>query len=351
MSLSVKYGMPALKLWALLCAVAGLSASGCGRRAELSLAPPPEAVAFSTSRACDPLTHGEIRYAYGTLPTGVPVSYRIEKSADPEREHFRVFLNLHFDSRKEESGRRVMKETLACLKALNPHLKGPNGETLSIEVDHFDRKLRVLGLIKLEELEEMEESERSKFREYSYRWSTQLECGQIFHEVLHHLGLVDEYWDADYRCRAGGPNTSPMVSGKAAMMSALPGLKPAECACPETEGEERERCLATLAVSDPPKDGEACPAGSIERPVPALSSPPNPKAVERGAGWIRFARAVAPRTDSLLMPAHFRAITLPGCESANRIYYQCAKAAYVTHENACPKDLPAECGNPEEWLR
>jgi hypothetical protein len=56
---------------------------------------------------------------------------------------------------------------------------------------------------------------------------------------------------------------------------------------------------------------------------------------------------------NLLRPAHFRAITAPGCLAKNQNYYRCGQTAYETdYKTGCAKQ-PPECRglSAEEYLK
>jgi hypothetical protein len=219
---------------------------------------------------------GEVRYVVGQTLTGVNASYRLERKATAQKE-FRIFVNLQFKSHDTTELQLVRQNAQGCLRNLSPYLKGPEGESIEITLDETDRALPSVGVIQIDNLTS---EKREVFRETSLLWSNELSCGKILHEVLHHLGLVDEYFDpSNAPCRAVGSQGSAMLAGDAA----------------------------------------------IERAIVLQKS--------------------------VLMPAHFRALTMPGCMSANQNYYRCAAVAYLADAAACPKDLPTECSSNDEWTK
>ncbi len=250
--------------------------SGCSPRAELLLEHPPGSISLNSSQACMPMEQGEVRYVIGKMLTGIDASYRLERKATAQKE-FRILVNLQFRSHDATEMELVRQNAQGCLRNLSPYLKGPEGESIEITLDETDRALPAVGVIHIDSLAA---EERKTFRETSLRWSNELSCGKILHEVLHHLGLVDEYFDPGHApCRAVGSQSSAMLSGDTAIEQAIVLQK------------------------------------------------------------------------SVLMPAHFRALTMPGCMSANQNYYRCAAVAYLADAAACPKDLPTVCSSNDEWTK
>jgi hypothetical protein len=177
----------------------------------------------------------------------------------------------------------VWAKTTQCLQTVEPWLIGPRGERLRIVLQdaathgaNDARRIRVT---------------RSPFIQgHSEFWTTQWGCHQIFHEVLHLVGLVDAYADAANSCRAQGPADAVTVAP--------------------------DRAFARVGLSV---------AGSF---APSFGGP----------------------TDSLLYPSEFVAITSPHC-SESRLYGQCAANAYRSHRSpggGC-QPAPQECANAQSW--
>ncbi|OFZ82101.1 MAG: hypothetical protein A2583_12025 [Bdellovibrionales bacterium RIFOXYD1_FULL_53_11] len=122
-------------------------------------------------------------------------------------------------------------------------------------------------------------------RSTAERWEKNPGCSTIIHELLHLTGLVDEYYDPKYRCRHYGPDQSIMS--------------------------DHERAFYTA-----------------------------------GLHWIK--KLFRLKSDpSILRPAHFRAITEPGCTDRNPLYYRCIYDAYGQFKRnggrGCRKNVPKQC--------
>ena len=136
------------------------------------------------------------------------------------------------------------------------------------------------------------------------------------------------------------------------------------CSCEGRTGTALEQCRASLATLSGTSLG--CPQNATPRDrLSGTGTPPADvlAAIEArptglaGDGLSFSGRRVTPPRATLLQPAHFRAITQPGCAAANSLYYQCARASQLTSSGhgapggSCLRGLPSEYSNPEAWLR
>lgn len=231
------------------------------------------------------------------LPTGF---YQLKRLEDRPKKagdstlvpSFQIKVPIHFEG-AEQSKRQMIEKTRACLNEVRPSLRGPNGEFLSIELDlkgpgEERTHTVVIG---------------STPRAHSNLWDPDIQCDTVIHEILHLLGLVDEYhehggrigadgkWNEEgprYECRALGPPDSIMRNSKLAYKKAV-------------------------------KDN--------------------------------------PPSRSLLYPAQFRFLMTAGCEESNKYYHLCASQAYAsTMENGerkrCETVVPALCFEKDgKWLK
>jgi hypothetical protein len=186
--------------------------------------------------------------------------------------------------------------TSSCLNSYAPRLTGPNAERLSIRLVTDPGS----PAIPANPIEVLPPGSRS----HSSAWKEDIDCATILHEMLHVLGLIDEYEERwmGYHSEGGQLKST--------------GL--------ENFGEVPIRSYN-------------CRSHGPESSVMYYQT---------------YAVAAA---GSLLSPAHFRAITQPGCAAANRLYYACTRDAYVTSSaslgEGCSRNTPPECRNASEWLR
>jgi hypothetical protein len=267
---------------------------------------------------CVSLAPGEAARIEGDVGTPIPARYTLWRREDRVLEdeyeveegrtvprgtrvpHYVALVDYDFrNSRGEVDSRlaaRYENKTAKCFRKAARKLRGPRGEFLELRLasdvggDVVKPRRKVVRI-----------DESRSFRSNAAHWEAGPSCAVIVHETLHVLGLVDEYreiyrWAEEgvpkYNCRSLGPRTSIMSSHERAFFAA--GLKG----------------LAALFG----RDGRS----------------------------------------SLIAPAHYHAITAPGCEARNTLYYACASTAYATAAPgaelaACKARVPAECRS-EDWV-
>ena len=95
---------------------------------------------------------------------------------------------------EEQVHNHYLRKVKKCItEKANPYLIGPNGKRLNIEIqDAKNSKCIPKHSILITAAEE---------RSLDDRYAADIECGTIVHEVLHNLGLVDEYKYPSYNCR------------------------------------------------------------------------------------------------------------------------------------------------------
>lgn len=200
----------------------------------------------------------------------------------------------------------------SCLREINSILSPRNGPHLEIQLS--TDPLVPSRAIGIESSDGFNEDNAN-----SAHWSTNISCAVMAHEILHILGLVDLYE-------------------------------------PEGEGfhvDEQTRALThvrILTLSDSFSQPSAdIPAYDCRRIGPRNLIMSN----------AQEAYASARETSgAVLSPAEVRAITLPACQSSNRVYFGCAAAAYRSTRLPLERpigncgDLPPECRSrgQVDWL-
>jgi hypothetical protein len=329
---------------------------------------------------------------------GIPAEYKLVNRGS---NGYRVELNVSFDAGlpadSVDAGlftSRTTTQVNECLSSYGGQLTGPGGERLDIVLGNpsgppvpppitigFDQSADA----------------RPNARTWSGSMVTTLpgsqvtapNCATILHELLHRLGLVDEYEERatghhidpatgglayvekgaeegylGSDCRARGPRDSVMAHQDEAVTRPQGAYRAFSCSCEGLASSQLSACRTALAGSSDsalecPKEVGGGGAGA-RISMPGVPAPTGPalaayNAVTPGIsadGNSRTFRSYTPPR-SILDPAHFRAITQPGCASANRLLYTCSRAAYATSRahagSGCPR-LPAACGT-EGWLR
>lgn len=149
--------------------------------------------------------------------------------------NFQAVLNLDFQSNGGSvSSEEMMTKTKACLRYAKPFLKGPQGEQLEVVV------------LSPQETQLLPEDQRPRAAAVDIRTTTaetfttannfedSVDCPTITHEVLHHLGLCDEYRESrpelnQVTCRPVTNAVSIMNDSWYSYKMAIPRTNNCEC--------------------------------------------------------------------------------------------------------------------------
>lgn len=347
---------------------------------------------------CVQLKAGESRVINGDPGTGIPAQYTLTRNAEKS---YTARVNINFDASdlgfsepkaKKLEQDKVRAKARDCLGRASNLLRGPKGEKLTLALyDSVDLANSVPEPSRIDI-----RLQKPGFRSDAGNWEQDIDCDTITHEVLHLLGLVDEYSEPSMaispetgkivdavsgqptsdNCRITGPATSVMHSQWFAFEAVGPYYDVIYCVCPlpktalrkgmasAFEKETYERCLNAQAIS---KTSKQCAPGTRE--ARAIESLETREVTDKlkglsyvaSDGGYRYRLGSAGLSkampNSVLFPAHFRAITQPGCKAVNGIYYACAKEAYKTSKEAygsggCSAELPPECTSSDrDWLQ
>lgn len=202
----------------------------------------------------------------------------------------------HFAEKSSGAYAKMIKKINECMAMYEPHLKGPDGEILKIRAVNNDKEIRPTPIHILP----------PGSRQHSEGYTTDIECPTLLHEVLHLLGLVDEYKEKRkgyvidkktgeyiwveagaevlaYDCRILGPENSVMSNQYAAIKALFPRqLTPVtECRC--TGLMSSEECMGVIKESFKTRKssknksegiGGKCPDGFLQRELPPTDSAP-----------------------------------------------------------------------------
>jgi hypothetical protein len=278
-------------------------------------------------------------------PTGTESKYKLSRLSETDylaeiRLEFFRDTDFDGDSRSDRELNRNMKRKVdACFHLFRDSFRGPDGKKLEIRLSRAPEipleRIPVGGRV---------------VRTHSHKYSSSVNCPTMIHEILHLMGLVDEYKEfsegyADdpttgikrrvsdgsgknaYDCRTYGPPTSVMYDQWAAITRASDWDKYEVTTC---------ECLPKHNCKDLEKlaQGDMCPEGTIERSETIFLTRGEPIRLVDERRFIlpgtkpKKIGGQSKEVSSILMPAHFRSITEPGCRDVNARYYACARNAY-----------------------
>ncbi|MES2769132.1 MAG: hypothetical protein V4596_08305 [Bdellovibrionota bacterium] len=300
-----------------------------------------------------------------------------------------------FASRSLETQKEFIQKMNICFDRFKPFLIGPEGQSLEIAATE-DKKVPAIQ-IKIRPQES-----RSSVKQYS----ESIPCETILHEVLHVLGLEDEYPETKagfnkdpnenrynyvrenpevvgFDCRATGPEYSIMYDEVSALDSVLPLEEHTTKTCVCTQS---EKVCENIFVKNRKKisGGSQCPKGytarisskiqrskidqmkfsgysdedielnlSIESEEKKESKLPSLYYLKNGNTEFDLVtvKKLKPQRKSLLMPAHFRMVTSPNCFLKNQNYLKCTEGAYrnsMVH-GSCSAEVK-KCQSNIDWL-
>ncbi len=347
-------------------------------------------------------------------PTSVAHLYELERpSAKEYTLNFKIALN-HADADFVGSQQEATKLILdlnnhydhmdACLADLNPYMKGPNGQSLKLKITRpsVTREITTTtdsggkaGYKLNSQLAESSVSPITLFpkdrnkRADSQNHIQDMNCPIVVHEILHLAGLCDEYKEVTrgfirnpqtgelrlvlsgsnnitaYNCRVLGPPDSIMNDQELAVanVKGVPQVIGNRCLIPKISNKQCQQLYSAWNG-----DSKSCPAGAkpifyVNKWNKNISEKETvTRDFEYGSGecWLNHREnKIVKSRDSLLLPAHFYALTRPGCGKYNKTYYACADRAYKTDtgdaqdsDRTCDKNLlPEGCADGERWLQ
>lgn len=273
-----------------------------------------------------------------TSPSGVSHAYRLTKTG-PKSFRSEIRLNLVPAPGEDVTPREIKKfrrAMVSCLHEYQAFMKGPDGETLSIELSEDPQ-------VPVSEIKVTKKQARADAELYPLN----MPCSVKIHEVLHLHGLCDEYKETSlkvhqggqqgvtykndgngktaYTCRHEGPSDSIMNQHRDAILSV-------QTIDEWTYGVCETRLMGEFeAPNESELSKRLCPGSllqmKIERyPAGIPFSPPENTPLVVPATIKRKTKT----RDTLLRPGQFLAITRPGCQEENILYYRCAANAYRT---------------------
>ena len=145
---------------------------------------------------CRDLKLNEEKIVFSGTELFVFSSYTVKKEVDGS---YSVPLVLNFSPSEDYDGsvpqnkvsEYYMKKAQVCMKKANQKMLGPNGEKLKINIIPAPVKHNKNICDRQEIIDIAIDS--SDMRSYSYHYAADIDCPTMTHEILHLLGLQDEY--------------------------------------------------------------------------------------------------------------------------------------------------------------
>ena len=225
--------------------------------------------------------------------TGLDKDYSLKRDDDGI---YSVPLNLQFVADEDYNGEiepdkvpeHFMNEVQKCINKANEKMLGPNGEQLKIVIHGNERECQVGRPKKIK-------IGSTDYRSNSKKYESDIDCPTIVHEVLHLLGLCDEYAEQSM----GFYMNSETEEKKTKLLNSIKDNK-------ELMNNEKYRfklafdCRTTVI-------GDSIMSHQYDR-------------------W----HHVFKRNDysSLLTPGQFNAILYGTCEKKNKLFNECSQLAY-----------------------
>ena len=273
--------------------------------------------ALNESSQCLDLNPGEEKTVYSG--TGRHRSYTVKRTQDG---NYSVPLTLEFfpdkdyegPVSKEEVPDYYMDKVQKCIKQANQKMLGPNGKRLRIAINKAS-KTDKCNANKTHRISIGSPYHRSN----SGKYASDIDCPVVTHEILHLLGLCDEYQEKS--------------SGF---------LVNAETGKVEWVNSPWEKPMAEGDVFQPAYDCRIAQTNSI------MSNQLERWHFAFGTTSRRYALKGKENTRSLLLPGHFNSILYGGCPEKNKPFNECSQLAYqssVEDENCMEKKRQCEGQN------
>lgn len=315
-----------------------------------------------------------VNFDRSNSPTKVPHKYELMRIAPDEykvRLNIRLRENTFLVRENTELTDQMRAKIQKCLEWINPHLLGPDDKKFEIElIDPIQSKIQ-----KYEEIENwIAVSEEKIPRENSAFYSLQSSCPTIAHELLHLMGLVDEYAElidiSSYQkeCRSLGPEDSIMSHHNEAtdFSNEFPRkIFISCCICKDNNCKEITESDAKVLKTCPAEYDKINTYVKYSKEGTSLEHTNNQMVCSSLAGGFGFMgmnnqkksfllseRPSGRIRDSFLYPAQFRSIIFPGCKEKNQTYYSCSRDSHFRPFKIfnC-NSKPNVCQDELDWLK
>jgi hypothetical protein len=222
-------------------------------------------------RGCEELQPGQHRNVESNVTGG---NYLLRRAPNG---NFQAVLNLSFTpgSGSNVSGEAMLQRARNCVAQANSNIRGPNGQRLEIMLG-TTAELQQLGWSAPRE--QRITITAPEARSYSNSFASNVGCDTIIHELLHHLGLCDEYRDPSYGpCRATPTRVTIMGLSHLHYNHAVPTTLTCDCSSRTCQAIMRSRNEQLRRVYLGPSINElTTPAFRIDH-CPQVAVPSSPR--------------------------------------------------------------------------
>lgn len=197
-----------------------------------------------TVNECNPLQMNKWKRVSGTSAHGNPVNYSLNKSAAG----IRIAINIDFKqaaapsepANKTVSNATMLARARGCMEAVGGIIKGPTGEPMKIDLITPAEAARMPTAVR-PKVNKVTIDHTTDVRSNSGNYAHDVGCPTIVHEVLHLVGLCDEYpGESDGKlCRAVPRQNNVMGDTFEAFNASVPRRVTCECTT--------EACAAAIA--------------------------------------------------------------------------------------------------------
>jgi hypothetical protein len=270
-------------------------------------------------------------------------AYQVVKRLDQNR--YEATLNLNVtDVANPENGPATLAKIRGCMELVAPALKGPENKSLRIRI------------LTPEETAALPEAERpqqvnisvapaTEPRGHATNYLNSWKCDTITHEILHLLGLCDEYHEnggfvAEWSCRVVPRGNSIMASHHEFFPTVFQRVT--RCAC------HNEVCRGATGLNlEYKKRYSASPAPCLSINAQEIDS-----AFRSGVTpGVTYANNVVtlvselPPNTSLITDVHFKKIISGYCAREAPGYAQCSQYSQISSEDPRCRQIPFQCSD------
>jgi hypothetical protein len=270
-------------------------------------------------------------------------SYHVINRIDQNR--YKATLNLSFNNPQDpSSGPLMLQKVRKCMQEIGPYLKGPDNQSLSISI-LTPSEASALPENQRPELYNINVTNEN-IRGDAQNYRKDFTCETITHEILHLLGLCDEYHEnglfvSEWSCRVHPPGNSIMGDHYKFFPQVVPRTISCRCDLPRCRNfltTYPQEFIERIANSNNPCQNLA--AGSNLEVSRSYGSSSRPQSTHE-EGLIHFVNR--PTKSSLLTDVHFKRIISGYCQRETPGYSICSQFSQISSTDPRCGDVPVEC--------
>lgn len=178
------------------------------------------------------LKEGQHRFIKRSVEFGLDNSEYVIRRLPGNR--YQALLNIEFTGSRHDVAEMTTR-VRSCMRQMSPYMRGPRGEKLEILLLE-DKDLRRMPMLPKLEVSRISVTKQPEgYRGNSRNFGTNFDCITVGHEILHHLGLCDEYPETNssmaeaWKCRVVTTAPSYMRDMWYAFNTAVPTRTRCEC--------------------------------------------------------------------------------------------------------------------------